>query len=80
MKATALDKAGNENSTSATYSVLAWTLKGYYQPVDMNGVVNTVKNGSTVPLKFEVFAGSTELTATSIVSTLTKEVTCNGTS
>ena len=30
----------------------------------MNGVVNTVKGGSTVPLKFEVFAGTTELTDT----------------
>ena len=40
-----------------------WTLKGFYQPVDMNGVWNTVKSGSTVPLKFEVFAGTTELTS-----------------
>jgi predicted secreted protein len=29
-------------------------LKGFYQPVDMNGVYNIVKNGSTVPLKFEI--------------------------
>jgi hypothetical protein len=28
--------------------------------------VNTVKNGSTVPLKFEVFAGTTELTNTTV--------------
>jgi hypothetical protein len=34
----------------------------------MGGVWNTVKNGSTVPLKFEVFAGSNELTNTSIVN------------
>jgi hypothetical protein len=33
------------------------TLKGFYAPVDMgNSVVNTAKGGSTVPLKFEVFA------------------------
>ena len=25
--------------------MLAWTLSGFFQPVDMNGVVNTVKNG-----------------------------------
>ena len=37
-------------------------MSGYYQPVDMNGVWNTVKGGSTVPLKFELFAGTTELT------------------
>ena len=65
---------------SKTFQILAWTLKGFYQPVDMNGVVNTVKGGSTVPLKFEVFAGSTELTDTAIVSTLVKQVTCNATS
>jgi hypothetical protein len=34
----------------------------------MNGVVNTVKAGSTVPLKFELFSGSTELTSTSMVA------------
>jgi hypothetical protein len=33
----------------------------------MNNVLNTEKNGSTVPLKFEIFAGSTELTTTSSV-------------
>jgi hypothetical protein len=60
--ATATDKAGNSASTSATYTVLAWTLKGFYQPVDMNGVFNVAKNGSTIPFKFEIFAGSTELT------------------
>jgi hypothetical protein len=44
------------------------TAVGFYQPVDMmDGVWNTVKNGSTVPLKFEVFAGTTELTSTSVV-------------
>ena len=45
----------------------AWTFKGFYQPVDMGGIVNTVKSGSTVPLKFEVFKGTTELTSTSNV-------------
>jgi hypothetical protein len=65
--ATAKDKAGNESTATATYTVLAWTLKGFYQPVDMNGVVNTVKGGSTVPLKFEIFVGSSELTDVSAI-------------
>jgi hypothetical protein len=65
--ATATDKAGNTNSASLTYTVLAWTMLGFYQPTDMAGIVNTVKNGSTVPLKFEIFAGPTELTNTSAV-------------
>jgi hypothetical protein len=53
-----------------------WVLKGFSSPVDMNGVVNTVKGGSTVPLKFEVFAGS-ELTDVSAVSSIkVVESTC----
>jgi hypothetical protein len=80
VSAAATDMAGNSASDDATYTVLAWTLYGFYSPVDMNGVVNTVKGGSTVPLKFEVFAGATELTDTAIVTTLTKVVTCNASS
>ena len=77
--ASATDKAGNSGTVSATYTVKAWTVSGFYQPVDMNGVVNTVKNGSTVPLKFELFAGSTELTNTSyVVSFTAKQVACSG--
>ena len=71
LTATAHDKAGNQTVVTRSYTVLAWTLKGFYQPVDMNGVVNTVKNGSTVPLKFEIFAGATELTSTTAVKSLT---------
>jgi hypothetical protein len=66
--ANAEDIADNQNSASASYTVLAWTTNGFFQPVDMGGVWNTVKGGSTVPLKFKVFAGSTELTSTSIVN------------
>jgi hypothetical protein len=79
--ATAKDKAGNVATATLDYEVLAWTLKGFYQPVDMNGVWNTVKGGSTVPLKFEVFSGSTELTNTSSVKSFTqKTVACPGAS
>jgi hypothetical protein len=69
--ASATDKAGNSASDSASYTVLAWTLTGFYQPVDMNGVLNLVKNGGTVPLKFEIFAGPTELTDPAYVKSLT---------
>jgi hypothetical protein len=34
----------------------------------MGGVYNTVNGGSTVPFKFELFAGDTELTETSKTS------------
>jgi hypothetical protein len=48
----------------------AYRPQGFYSPVDMGGVYNTVKNGSTVPLKFEVFraGGTNELSDTSIVN------------
>jgi hypothetical protein len=78
--AEANDKAGNTNSASSTYTVLGWDFRGFYQPVDMNNTLNTVKGGSTVPIKFELFAGSTELTATSNVVTPLKaqKVNCTG--
>jgi hypothetical protein len=78
VSASATDVAGNVGSSdSRTYTVLAWTLNGFFQPVDMGGVLNTVKSGSTVPLKFRVFSGSTELTDVSAVkSTTVAKVAC----
>jgi hypothetical protein len=78
VSASATDKAGNSASASATYMVVGWTLNGFYQPVKMNNVVNTVRGGSTVLLKFEVFAGPTELTATSVVQSFVQSrITCD---
>ena len=79
VKATVTDLAGNTATAERTYTVLAWTLNGFFQPVDMGaGVWNTIKGGSTVPLKFRVFAGPTELTDTSIVTLLkAAQVTCS---
>jgi hypothetical protein len=62
------DGAGNAGSSDVTYTVLGWTTAGFYQPVDMDKQ-NIVKGGSTVPLKFEVFAGTTELTNPDVVAT-----------
>jgi len=76
LTAKATDEAGNVATRTRSYTVLAWTLSGFYQPIDMNGVWNSVKGGATVPLKFEVFAGPTELTDTSIVSLSAAGVTC----
>jgi hypothetical protein len=73
LTATARDNAGNISTATLGYTVTPWRLSGFYAPVDMDTptarVVNTVKNGSTVPLKFEVFAGSAELTDTSAIVT-----------
>ena len=77
----ATDKAGNSASASNSYTVLAWAATGFYAPVDMGSTVwNTVKGGSTVPLKFEVFSGSTELTSTAIVNQPLKatQTPCSG--
>jgi hypothetical protein len=80
MTATATDNAGRTSAITRSYSVLAWDLRGFYQPVDMSGVWNTVKGGSTVPLKFEVFAGS-ELTSTAAIKSFgVKALTCPGAS
>jgi hypothetical protein len=69
--ARAADKAGNSASASASYIVRAWSLSGFYAPVEMNGVYNVIRSGSLVPLKFEVFAGQKELTNTSVVQSFT---------
>jgi hypothetical protein len=75
--ATATDNAGNTATATLSYTVLAWTTSGYYAPVDVGGVLNTVKGGSTVPLKFELFAGPTELTSTSAVTSFkTQKISC----
>ena len=70
LKATATDKSGNTASKEISYTVKPYTLNGFYQPIDMNDTVNTVKNGSTVPVKFELFKGTTELTSTSAVTSI----------
>jgi hypothetical protein len=65
-------------TTTATANITAWTVSGFYHPVDMSGVINTVKNGSTVPLKFEIFADGDELTDVSAVNSVTHaQVACN---
>jgi len=62
LSASATDNAGHTTTLESDYEVLAWTVSGYHRPVDM-GTWNSVKGGSTVPLKFEVLAGSEELTS-----------------
>ena len=80
LTATAHDKAGNETKAVRQYTVKAWTLSGFYQPVDMGSVWNLVKGGSTVPLKFEAFAAN-ELTDVSVVDRFAvAKVSCLGAS
>ena len=64
----ASDAAGNTGTNSFTVTVNGFTFAGFYQPVDM-GTINTVKNGSTVPIKWELFgAGGIEFTSTASVA------------
>jgi hypothetical protein len=85
--ASALDKAGNSNSDSHTYHVDNWKINGFYYPVDMPTLTNpflynSIKGGQTVPLKFEAFAGTVELTDPAFVVPLgtgfsAQQITCN---
>lgn len=76
--ATAIDNAGNTNTDTFDYTVVPWQFAGFYQPVD-NDHVNTLKGGSTVPIKFEIFAGSTEITTTTGFTLTQKQYTCGST-
>ncbi|MEV0154281.1 PxKF domain-containing protein [Micromonospora sp. NPDC050686] len=76
LTATATDAAGNVGTATQTYTVLPWTLRGFHAPVGMDGLVNLVKGGSTVPLKFEVYSGATELADPALVTMTAKQVTC----
>jgi hypothetical protein len=80
---TATDIAGNTATQTIKYTVLPWTLKGFYQPVDMGSTLNTVKAGSTIPMKFEDFVGTTEITSTTFNNNplgafSAKKVSCTG--
>ncbi len=74
--ATATDRAGHSSTAVLAYEVLPWTPQGFTSPVDMGGVLNTVKGGSTVPAKFELFAGSRELTDLGLVTLTNRRITC----
>lgn len=78
LTATATDNAGNVSTTTASYIVRVLTVNGFFSPVDMSGVVNTVKGGSTVPLKFRIFDLDDELTGVESVKSITMTtMTCN---
>lgn len=64
LTASATDHAGNTGTATRSYTVRSWRLEGFYRPVVLGaGVVNTVKAGSTVPLKFNVFRDTVPMTS-----------------
>ena len=64
----AVDVAGNAAApVSVHYTVVAYTFVGFAAP--LNGASNTVKGGSTVPLKFQLFDWNGRLvTDTSVIT------------
>jgi hypothetical protein len=79
LTATATDLAGNPSTATLTFTVAPWTLAGFEKPIDMTAW-NQLKAGNTAQLKFEVFAGSTELTAAQAVAGVDdQQVTCDAT-
>ena len=73
--ATATDNAGHTSTASGPTRSWAGP-PGLHRPIDMGGVFNTVKGGSTVPAKFEIFAGTKELTDTSLVTLSNRKIGC----
>ena len=61
-----------ETVETRTYTVTAWTLKGFLKPV-RTGVVNTVKGGSTVPFKFKVFVDGAKAKSVDVVAAFTAQ-------
>ncbi|HEX9986879.1 MAG TPA: PxKF domain-containing protein [Chloroflexia bacterium] len=58
------DQAGNTGTGSFTVTVNPFSFQGFLQPVDNLPVANTVRGGSTVPLKWKLFlyTGGPEIT------------------
>ena len=69
--ATATDNAGNVGSAGLSYTVRDMTSTGFYAPVDGGGVYNTIKGGSSVPLKFNVLIDGVQQTSTTVVTGFT---------
>lgn len=88
LTATAEDNAGNVETATMSYTVDPWDVRGFYQPVGAANtyntqtpgsvVWNTVKGGSTVPLKFHIFRGTAESTDVADVKSFTSTVVSCG--
>jgi len=66
---------------NGTLTIGAWTLAGFYQPVDMSSttvVWNSIKGGSTVPFKFNISANGVEKKAiTDVQGFSVAEIPCS---
>jgi hypothetical protein len=77
---TATDDTGNISSCTQTVS-LTYNFEGFFQPVDNEGIVNSVKNGATVPMKWRLSDYNGNLITDTGVVTGSKYVSsvCGGT-
>ncbi len=73
---TATDNAGNTASQAASYTV-AYPFSGFLQPVDNLPTLNTVKAGSSIPIKFSL-RGNRGLNILAAGSPGVKVVPCDG--
>lgn len=74
---TAISETGEEITVSPGESVqAAYSMEGFYPPIDMNQVENIARAGQTIPFKFEVFFGTTEITDTDAVNFSQEAIEC----
>jgi hypothetical protein len=71
----ASDKAGNSGSASVTYNV-HYNFSGFFRPVDNPEVLNSVKAGSAIPVKFSL-AGNQGLNIFAAGSPTSQKITCD---
>jgi hypothetical protein len=78
VKCTATDKAGNIGKGSLFVTVQR-KIVGFQNPIDNGRTANTFKGGQTIPLKFEVFENTTEISRLDIFKSFSvKSTGCDG--
>lgn len=77
---TATDQSGNQATCQQTVKLI-YNFQGFFQPVDNLPVTNTVKNGSTVPVKWRLLdANGSYITDTSsFINSKYTQSSCGGT-
>ncbi|MDQ4101507.1 MAG: PxKF domain-containing protein, partial [Thermoproteota archaeon] len=74
---TAISENGEEITIPSGESVqTVYSIRGFYPPIDMNQVENIARAGQTIPFKFEVFLGTTEITDTDAVNFSQEAIAC----
>jgi hypothetical protein len=72
---TAKDNVGHEITKQCTYKVI-YNFSGFFRPVDNDGVINTVKAGQSIPVKFSLL-GDQGLSIFAANSPSSQKVACD---